>query len=659
MFLQRLMTKEAARYISLMCGVLVLAFNVVDILYWRWLCWGGENIFESLSVVKINSAVTLGLCSIAFLITRSETDHTVLNVIRYGCALVVVFFGVWTLLEYLYVAPFIIDQWLCSDTNIGIQNYPGRLSPNTALCLIIAGGLLSTINPRKPQHIHLVQTLTWVVITIAGFSLAGYLFGTEALYGISQATRMSPWTSMCFILLPLGILMLFPEQGLLAALADPGLSGRMLRQLLPTAVLAPIFLGWLQVKGLRAGFYEHEYGDVLMSLLTSMLLIPLILWSAFSIRRLEVERNVAIAQTEMSEARLKGILDNTPAVVFIKDEGGRYILVNRQFETLYHVRNEDMVGKTDYAVFPMEDADRFVADDQAVLNAGCAKQIEEPVTHDDGVHTFLTTKSPMWDPGRNRHVLCGIATDITIRKEAEDKLQEVARVKSDFASMVSHELRSPLTVIRGAIEIVDDSMAGPVTPDQKKHLEMALRNVDRLSRLITDVLDYQKMESGRVTYDIEPTNIVPVISDMLEGFRTVIDHKGLKLAVDLPKALPLVLCDADAFIQVVTNLLSNAVKFTSAGFIKVYAVIRNGMMEIGVEDSGTGIAVEDQGRLFHSFSRIGNHKNEVGSTGLGLAICRKIIERHGGTIGVRSTPEKGSTFYFTLPLAHSKETLPA
>lgn len=654
MFLQKLMTKEVAHVISRLCALLVTVFGFVSLGYWLWFSSGGENFFPSLIVIKFNTALCMTLSGIA-LAALCGILPPFFRVIRYVFATIIGLIGLWIFLEYLHLAPFSIDQCLLADTTIGIQNYPGRMSPNTALCYIIVGYLLFIADTHVPRRVVRIQVLTWIVMTIAGFSVVGYLYGVEAFYGISQATRMSLWTSAGFIFLSLGILMLFPEQGVLVKFSENNMAGRLLRRLLPAAVVIPIVLEWIQLQGASLKLYDHEFGDLLMSLSTTGLLISLILWTSFTFRKMESEKQMAARMVELNEARLKAILDNTPAVVFIKDEDARYTLVNRQYEALFHIRNEDIVGKTDYDVFPREHAERYIADDKTVLGSKIAVQVEESVPQDDGMHTFITTKFPMWDPMRGQYAVCGIATDVTERKQAEEKMAEAVKVKSEFTSMVSHELRSPLTVIRGAIELVHDAVTGPINADQKKHLEMALHSVERLNRLITDVLDYQRVESGRFNYQIEPSDLVSVISDTLDGFRTVIDKKGLQLILDFQEGLPQVMCDQDALVQVVINLLNNAVKFTNAGFIKVYAKKRDGVVEVGVEDTGFGIAKEDQSQLFHSFSRVGNHGREISGTGLGLAICRKIVEHHGGTIAVKSSPGHGSTFYFTLPIAASKK----
>ena len=647
--------QKVAPWVSKLSFAMVIGISLAVVVYWLWVGFGGKNYFTALTIIKFNTTLSMLLSGLAAM-TLDRPSSRLLKTARYVLAIVVIFFGAWTLLEYVFPLFPSIDNWLFRDMTVGIQDYPGRMSPNAALSFVIIGYLLLLIDTQKPRNFNTIQALTYLIVSISALSIAGYIFKTEALYGISQATRMSLLASGEFVLLSVGILTLFPSRGFLAAFFGSGIAARMLRQILPIAIIAPILFEWAEKEGLELGLYDHAYGDVLMSLSITLVMILVVIWSSKSIEKLELEKKRVAALVELNEARMKSVLDNTPAVVFIKDADQKYLLVNKQYETLFHVTNESIHGKTDHDIFPKEHADRFVEADQKVLRTGEALQLEEIVPQDDGEHTYVATKFPMWDPVRQQRVVCGIATDITLKKRAEEKMLEVAKIKSDFALMVSHELRAPLTLIKGSIELVEDEVLGKVTPEQKNHLGVALHNVDRLDRLIGSVLDYQKLEGGQIKYRIYPNDIESDVMETVNGFRTIIEKKGLQFVVNIPKSLPPVMVDKDALIQVVTNLLSNAIKFTDDGTIAISAKQCGDQVEISVIDNGIGISKEDQPRLFQSFSRIDTGGRRTQGTGLGLAICRKIIERHGGTIGVRSIPSEGSVFFFTLPVASQPTT---
>lgn len=242
--------------------------------------------------------------------------------------------------------------------------------------------------------------------------------------------------------------------------------------------------------------------------------------------------------------------------------------------------------------------------------------------------------------------------EVAERKKAEKAAQEVARLKSEFASTVSHELRTPLTVIKGGIDVVNDEVLGSINAEQKDMLSSIKNNVDRLSRLINDVLDYQKLEAGRVRFVKNVHELNGIVKQVCSDASAMAEKKGLKFVADIPPESLNVECDKDKIIQVIFNLLNNACKFTPQGTITARLErIGGGSAQVSVIDHGPGIRTEDKAKLFQTFSQLETvETRQTGGTGLGLSICKKIIEGHGGTIGVDSVYGRGATFYFTLKL---------
>jgi len=241
------------------------------------------------------------------------------------------------------------------------------------------------------------------------------------------------------------------------------------------------------------------------------------------------------------------------------------------------------------------------------------------------------------------------------RRVAEEKILGVVKAKSDFISIISHELRSPLLVIREGITMVYEGEIGPISEDQRRFLGLAKKNVDRLGRLINDVLDFQKLDSGEAGAELQLTenDLNATVQEVVHGFVLVAKKKGIVLLEECDPSLPLVRINKDKITQVLVNLLNNAIKFTEKGKIVVRTEKRDHLVRVSVEDDGPGIRQEDLSKLFKSFSQIssGLPKSE-GSTGLGLAISKKIIEAHNGHLEVSSVVGHGSTFFFTLPIDH-------
>ena len=284
-------------------------------------------------------------------------------------------------------------------------------------------------------------------------------------------------------------------------------------------------------------------------------------------------------------------------------------------------------------------------------------------------------------------VVRSYAIEITERKELE-------RLREEFMNTVSHELRTPITTVNEFAEILADGLAGPVTPEQRGHLETIKSNIQRLSRIINGLLDFAKMEAGRLVPNKTLVEPRALIDDVLASLRPLAQAKGITLDVDLPPVLPSLFADADLVIQVLTNLIGNAIKFTEGGG-RVIVSVREQPTEAGVAedrtpecpafrvhpdggrsrsaeerssrptevqfsiaDTGAGIAPDDLPKLFEKFRQL-SHPTPRGSplkgTGLGLVISKRLVELHGGRMHVTSELGQGSTFSFTLPTHEPNE----
>jgi PAS domain S-box-containing protein len=247
--------------------------------------------------------------------------------------------------------------------------------------------------------------------------------------------------------------------------------------------------------------------------------------------------------------------------------------------------------------------------------------------------------------------------DITTEKEID-------RMKTDFISTVSHELRTPLTSVLGFASIIQDKLeelTPQIDPEHRKaqrtlkqvqtNINIIVSEAERLTTLINDVLDVAKMEAGKVDWYMEPLYIGDVIERAIAATSSLFEMKGLELRKIIEPDLPLIMGDSDRLIQVTINLISNAVKFTERGYITCQAKIHHGELLLSVTDTGIGIATDDQSKVFERFKQVGNTlTDKPKGTGLGLPICKQIIEHHRGRIWVESELDLGSTFFFTLPL---------
>jgi two-component system sensor histidine kinase VicK len=222
-------------------------------------------------------------------------------------------------------------------------------------------------------------------------------------------------------------------------------------------------------------------------------------------------------------------------------------------------------------------------------------------------------------------------------------------------STASHELKIPMTSIKGYAKLLSMGAVGSLTEQQREFLGVISNNVDRMDRLVSDLLDVSRIEAGRIRLELEDVQIKDVIDEVLESVHTQIEKKELHLSLDIDEDLPRIRADYTRVVQIMTNLISNAYKYTpKGGNITVIAKPYNGAVQgiiVSVRDTGYGISAADLAKLFTTFHRSSDKKiREQPGTGLGLAITKKMIESHGGEITVESEYGAGSCFTFTVPL---------
>ncbi|MBW2984317.1 HAMP domain-containing protein [Candidatus Woesearchaeota archaeon] len=243
--------------------------------------------------------------------------------------------------------------------------------------------------------------------------------------------------------------------------------------------------------------------------------------------------------------------------------------------------------------------------------------------------------------------------------EASEKLKDLDRMKDEFLSLVSHELKTPMTPMQAYIEMLSDEDLGSLKKEQKDALIVIARNAKRLKLLIEDVLDISRIETRRMKFSFEEIDIKQLIEETVRDRQIFADEKHITLMTNVPK-LPITVTDRNRVTQILVNLLDNAIKFSPKDkTISVYANRFDKDMVIKVQDQGIGIKEEDQKRIFDKFFQVDpTTKRRYGGVGLGLAICKGIVELLGGKMGIESHVGKGSTFYFTVPIRNRPPKLP-
>jgi PAS domain S-box-containing protein len=360
---------------------------------------------------------------------------------------------------------------------------------------------------------------------------------------------------------------------------------------------------------------------------------------------------------------LMALIDHTSAVIYMRDADGRYLLVNREYERLFKLCREDIVGLTDHDLFPQDIADAFRANDLRALAGGVPVQLEEQAPSDDGLRTYITVKFPLIDGSGQAYAICGISTDITERKQAEeqvrrlnDELEQRVRERTAeleastreldaFAYSVSHDLRAPLRSLEGFSEILHEDYADVLDEQGRDYLGRIQVNVERMAQMIDDLLHLSR--ATRVELRRERADISALAREVTAELGAAAPDR----AVDVQIADGLVAPGDPHLIRLVLqNLLGNAWKFTAHkrdAVIRVDGEEQDGIRVFVVQDNGAGFDMRYAQKLFSPFQRL-HSTTDFEGTGIGLAIVHRIVTRHGGRIRAEGFPGRGATFRFSL-----------
>ena len=346
------------------------------------------------------------------------------------------------------------------------------------------------------------------------------------------------------------------------------------------------------------------------------------------------------------------ILSNVFVEITVKDifNGFRYIYFNKAAEEFTGVKAEDILGKTDFELFPdSRRAHEIRTEDYHTIKTG--RMVKEMVEYEKPngevrivniVRLLITNPDPGASP-----LLLVMLNDITEQRQdqlALMKVQEADKMKNAFIANMSHEIRTPLNAIVGFAHLVTETTNAS---EQREYFSIINKNCDLLLKLINDILDLSKIESGRLNYNVSEVELRDICQEayVVQSLKMTSDVALLYNSVAMPSVRLWI--DPHRVEQVLLNLLSNAIKFTSKGFISLFYEVEDMFVRVSVMDTGIGISEEKLESVFERFVKLDDFYQ---GAGVGLPICKRIVEQLGGEIGVRSELGKGSTFWFTLPL---------
>jgi PAS domain S-box-containing protein len=415
---------------------------------------------------------------------------------------------------------------------------------------------------------------------------------------------------------------------------------------------------WIEVKG-KIFFDDYDIPEKLSGTIHDI----------SEIKKSEEKYKNLYKEFEQKEVLLMSLINSIPDLIFYKDINSVYLGCNKAFEAFAGMKKEDIIGHTDFDIFDKEFAESFREMDLKMMKQQKYSTNEEWIKYPEGKRVLLDTlKTPYYDPKGNILGLIGVSRDITERSKKEElqknieeerrrlnELKEADRIKTEFFTNISHELRTPINVIFSALqmeELMIKKYSDDNNPTDKfKYIKMMKQNCYRLLRLISNLIDITKIDNDYFNINEVNHDIISLIENVTLSVADYIENKGISITFDTNVEEKIIACDAEKIERIILNLLSNAVKFTHSGgniFIKIEDNIDN--ICIKIKDTGKGIPNDKLDCIFERFVQVDKSlKRTHEGSGIGLSIVKTLVEMHGGTISVISDEEQGTEFTVCIP----------
>ncbi len=360
-------------------------------------------------------------------------------------------------------------------------------------------------------------------------------------------------------------------------------------------------------------------------------------------------RNQAEEALFSSQQMLQLVLDSIPNRVFWKDLNLNYLGCNKTAARDAGLTDpSDIVGKNDYELAWRDSAPSYREDDRQVMESGVPKTNyeERQIQHDGSTLWLKTSKVPLRNNDERVIGVLGTYEDITEQKKMEEELKRSNEELQQFAYVASHDLREPLRMIESYLDLLQNRYEGKLLDEKaKEFIGFATEGAERMQQMINDLLAYSRVETRGKAFSL--ASMDEVLTTALNDLKVSIKENRASITYD---DLPSIMADKSQMVVLLENLISNAIKYRGAANPRIHVSVDGKVREwiFSVKDDGIGIPRDEQDRIFQMFQRL-HTKEEYPGTGIGLAIAKRIVERHGGTIWVESEEGKGSTFFFTIP----------
>lgn len=411
-------------------SALLIVLGAAILVGWTFYYWMPDVILSQLYSIKPNTAICFILSAMAlWLYSDMANKYSVM--LAELCSGIVFVIALLTLFEYFFSINIGIDQWLIKEPQEVLHSFspPGRMSPFSAINFALISATLFFFDSDVVSY-RMHQFFISFVLFFTFFEFINYLYRinnvSEVIGNIASGTRpiisLPPLTF--FFLLSLAILLVRPYRGIVSILTSTDSGGMIARRLIPPAMVLPVLLGYLGLSGRWGDLYETKYGIAILVTGTVVFFIALLIYNAYVMNKVDAGRKLAEKNLRIQQIQLQAILDHTSAYIFMTDLEGKFLLVNKEFEKIFHRNASDIIGKRIHEIFPKEFMKKFIGNNMKVVQSRSPIAVEEVILDDEGDRTYISNKFPLFNDQGDLYALGGISTDITNVKRIHEILRE-------------------------------------------------------------------------------------------------------------------------------------------------------------------------------------------------------------------------------------------
>jgi len=613
----------------LLFAYLVIIAGILTITGWQYDITALKSIVPGITPMNPVTAVTF-ILSGTWLIVFAQKQHS--RLLLFILSMLITITGFIHFITYIFPNPTIRYDYLFYKDKIKAGHIFNLIAPNTAFVFFISGISMLTVNVTKKWVQFLRQAFIFIGFSSVYISLVGYLYKINYAYTFEHFTPMALSTSFVFILLNCGLFLSNTTYGISKLFTSRLNGGRMFRQVIIFLLLLPMGLGYVRLFGERRGLYPAEFGTGIYTLLFVLAEFVFIYLYALAINKKQVDQIKSEARLAESEHRFRTLFNTLQQGIYTIDIKGIVNFCNSAMHTITGYTVEELKGVDIIKlVIPVEYQNMFY---EYLTDNSASKKDEFDIIvnkkDNEKIWVKLKIRPFLEEQGAITQFLVTVM-DITQQRVRQEDLKA-------FTASAAHDLNAPIARIIMALSIFETDN---LTEDQQELLNAISDTSVAMKQLLLDLLSFSKL--GTIHLEKQPLDINKMVQAIYEK-EIPKNFKGYITKEELPVAYG----NDSAVKQLFTNLISNAIKYSSrkdTPDIKVGTILKNNATAYYVQDNGIGLSKNNIEELFTPFKRF--HSNFEGN-GMGLAIVKRIVEKHGGKIWVDSIPGKGSTFFFTL-----------